>query len=160
MFEAFTRRSRRIVRLAWPILILALVVPAAAKPHNHNGKGKEYKEYKQKGSKGKQESVRVVFVPVHRQKIREYFIVHQTSLPRYYYSDLDELPPGIQRQLIVGRPLPPGLAKRMYPFPPSLDEVLGPPPPCCDRVIIGRNGYLVDRTTNLILDILSNLIFR
>lgn len=162
MLRANHHGPRRIALIAWPILVLALAFPASASSgpkqgyyqhdnhhHRHHGKGKGNKH---------QEQVRVIFVPVHREKIREYFIVHQRDLPPYYYSDLGAFPPGIQRQLVVGRPLPPGIA--MYPFPPSLDEVLGPPPPCCERVVIGRNAYLIDKNSNVILDILSNLIFR
>jgi len=161
MLRAIHHGPRRIAFIVWPILVVALAFPvsASSEPKQEYRHHDQHHHGKRKGNKHN-EQVRVIFVPVHREKIREYFIVHQRDLPPYYYSDLGAFPPGIQRQLIVGRPLPPGLARRAYPFPHNLDAILGPPPPCCERVIIGRNAYLVDRNSNLILDILSNLIFR
>jgi hypothetical protein len=158
MLQAFTHGARRRTILAWPILALALALalPALATPsYAHPGKGKG------KGKGHKNEKVRVVFVPVQQTRIREYFVVHRRDIPAYYYNDdFDDLPPGIRRQLILNGTLPPGLEDRIRPFPVGLDEVLGPPMPGYRRVIIGRNAYLVDTATNVIVDILTNAITR
>ena len=151
MLSAFTRAPRAVALLAWLILLLLPPFPALARPHQHH---RAYRKVH------RHEAVRVVFVPVHQTRIREYFVVHRHDLPVYYYQDLDNLPPGLRRQLIVNGYLPRGLDRRIRPFPPRLDEVLGPPPSCCRRVIIGRDAYLIDRTSNLIVDIFANAIGR
>ena len=149
MNPRFMRVPRRSALAAWLILLLLLPFPALAGPRHHHRHQKVHKH-----------KTVVIFVPAHHTRIREYFVVHRRHLPAYYYQDLDDLPPGIRKQLIRNGHLPPGLERRIHPFPSELDVVLGPPPPCCRRVIIGRDAYLIDRKSNLILDILSNLIYR
>jgi len=150
MLEAFTRGPLRVAVAVLSILFFTLALPVTASSHKRHVRWKRHKH--------KHEVV--VFVPAHHTRIREYFVVHRRQLPAYYYQDLDDLPPGIRKKLIRQGYLPPGLEKRIHPFPRELDVVLGPPPPCCRRVIIGRDAYLVDRTTNLIVDILANVIGR
>jgi len=148
MNPCFMRVPRRSALAAWLILLLLLPFPALAGPRHHHRHRKVHKHEV------------VVFVPAHHTRIREYFVVNRRHLPVYYYQDLDDLPPGIRKKLIRQGYLPPGLERRIHPFPRELDVVLGPPPPCCRRVIIGRDAYLIDRTTNLIVDILANVIGR
>ncbi len=100
---------------------------------------------------------RIIVGHDHHVKVREYFVVHRAQLPRYYY-EVQPLPPGLQRHLVVTGHLPPGLEKRyIHPFPPALEVIIGPPPPGTRRVIIGHNAYLVEDRTGLILDILANI---
>ncbi|HXT87244.1 MAG TPA: hypothetical protein VN745_09495 [Verrucomicrobiae bacterium] len=65
----------------------------------------------------------------------------------------DELPPGLERQLVVRGELPPGLRRKMHPCPPELVRELPPPPPDCAHVLIGGHIVLLNRRTNIVLDI-------
>src|SRR6266567_2341894 len=49
--------------------------------------------------------------------------------------------------------LPPGLQKRLQPCPEELERRLTPPPPDCAHVLIGGHIVLVNRRTNVVLDI-------
>jgi len=65
----------------------------------------------------------------------------------------DQLPPGLERQLRVRGTLPPGLQKKIQPCPVELVRRLPPPPPYCDHVLIGGHIVLLNRRTNIVLDI-------
>ncbi len=63
------------------------------------------------------------------------------------------LPPGLAKQLHRRGILPPGL-RRNY-LPPGLSSRLPGLPPGQARVLVGNDVLLIQRTTGLILDILS-----
>jgi len=65
----------------------------------------------------------------------------------------DELPPGLERQLVVRGTLPPGLRKQMRSCPRDLVRLLPPPPPDCRHVVIGGHIVLLNRRTFMVLDI-------
>ena len=65
----------------------------------------------------------------------------------------DELPPGLERQLVVRGQLPPGLRRKMHPCPPELVRELPPPQTDCAHVLIGGHIVLLNRRTNIVLDI-------
>jgi len=69
----------------------------------------------------------------------------------------EELPPGLQRQLVRNGKLPPGLEKKIQPLPPVLIARLPPIPDNRTRVIIGGNVILMDKTTSVIVDILVGI---
>jgi hypothetical protein len=69
----------------------------------------------------------------------------------------EELPPGLQRQLVRNGTLPPGLEKKIQPLPPVLVAKLPPLPDNRTRVIIGGNVILLDKTTSVIVDILVGI---
>jgi hypothetical protein len=64
------------------------------------------------------------------------------------------LPPGIQKNLARGKPLPPGIAKR---YPPDDLLVRLPPRPGYERVIVGNDVLLVAAATGVILDVLVDV---
>lgn len=66
------------------------------------------------------------------------------------------LPPGLQRQLQRNGRLPPGLEKKA--FPRNLRVQLPAPLQGTERVIIGNDAVLIDRATNVILDIMLDVI--
>ena len=89
-----------------------------------------------------------------RQAARGWYDEHQGHLPPGL-AKKNQLPPGLQRQLIVRGTLPPGLQKRLQPVPQDLEVRLAPPPPECAHVLIGGNIVLLNRRTNLVVDIVA-----
>ena len=68
----------------------------------------------------------------------------------------DRLPPGLERQLQRNGRLPPGLEKRQ--FPPELRARLPLPLQGTERVIVGNDAVLIDKATNVILDIIHDVV--
>ena len=68
------------------------------------------------------------------------------------------LPPGLARQLERKGKLPPGLAKRE--LPRRLDNHLPDPWPGTERKIVGNDVVLLEKGTDLILDVLRNVVLR
>ena len=67
----------------------------------------------------------------------------------------DRLPPGLEKQLVRNGTLPPGLQKRFYPVPVELERRLPPPPPDCAHVLVSGHLVLLNRKTNLIVDVFA-----
>lgn len=88
----------------------------------------------------------------HDRDIREWYDDHQTNLPPGL-AKRDQLPPGLEKQLVRRGTLPPGLQKRIQPCPPDLERRLPPPPPDSAHVVIGGHIVLLNRKTNLVIDI-------
>lgn len=68
------------------------------------------------------------------------------------------LPPGIAKNLARGKPLPPGIAKQH--LPAGLLAALPPPPKGYERVIVDGRVLLVEIATQVIHDILTDLIIK
>ena len=68
------------------------------------------------------------------------------------------LPPGIAKNLARGKTLPPGIAKRY--LPPGLVSALPPPPRGFERVIVDGRVLLVEVATQVVHDVLTDLIVR
>jgi hypothetical protein len=66
------------------------------------------------------------------------------------------LPPGIARNLRRGKPLPPGIAKQV--LPTGLIALLPPPPHGFERVVLAGKILLVEITTQVIHDVLEDVI--
>ena len=65
------------------------------------------------------------------------------------------LPPGIAMNLARGKPLPPGIAKKL--LPSDLLTRL-PSYPGYEYRIVGNDVVLVDTTTNIVTDVLTNIL--
>ena len=87
-----------------------------------------------------------------RQVAHGWYSEHEGHLPPGLVKK-DRLPPGLQRQLDARGTLPPGLQKRIQPVPRDLEVRLAPPPPECQHVVIGGNIVLLNRRTNLVVDV-------
>lgn len=68
------------------------------------------------------------------------------------------LPPGIARNLSRGKPLPPGIAKQH--LPDGLVHALPPPPGGFERVIVDGKILLIEIATQVIHDVLSDIVLR
>jgi hypothetical protein len=65
------------------------------------------------------------------------------------------LPPGIAKNLLRGKPLPPGIAKVF--LPSDLVSEL-PVHPGYEYLLVGKDAVLVDSTTGIVADIISNVL--
>jgi hypothetical protein len=68
----------------------------------------------------------------------------------------DRLPPGLARQLKRHGRLPPGLQKRA--LPKDLQDRLPDAPEGTERAIVGNDVVLIQKGTNLVLDILKGVL--
>ena len=68
------------------------------------------------------------------------------------------LPPGIARNLARGKPLPPGIAKQQ--LPDGLVHALPAPPRGYERIIVDGKLLLVEVSTQVIHDILTDIVLR
>ena len=68
------------------------------------------------------------------------------------------LPPGIAKNLARGKPLPPGIAKQH--LPDGLVHALPAPPRGYERLIIDGRVLLVEIATQVIHDILTDIVLR
>jgi hypothetical protein len=87
-----------------------------------------------------------------REVIGGWYDEHRGQLPPGL-AKKDRLPPGLEKQLVRRGTLPPGLQKRLQPCPEELERRLPPPPPDCAHVVIGGHLVLLNRRTNIIVDI-------
>lgn len=101
-----------------------------------------------------------------RDERRDYYRDdHRHAADNWYVAHQKHLPPGLAKK----RGVPPGLAKKMvrgyyiepeyrtyiYPAPVELVRVLPPPPPHCQHVFVGGQLVLLNRNTNLVVDIMA-----
>lgn len=110
-----------------------------------NGKGKGHNKHGD-DDEGEQ------YYKDHDRDIRGWYDEHQSDLPPGL-AKKDRLPPGLERQLVRRGSLPPGLQKRIQPCPEELERRLPPPPPDCQHVLIGGHIVLLNRQTNIVVDI-------
>ena len=90
----------------------------------------------------------------HREAIRGWYSENANHLPPGL-AKKDRLPPGLEKQIVRNGTLPPGLQKRFYPAPVELERQLPPPPPDCAHVLISGHIVLLNRKTNLIVDVFA-----
>ncbi len=68
------------------------------------------------------------------------------------------LPPGIARNLVRGKPLPSGIAKKY--LPEGLRQLLPAPPHGYERIIVDGKVLLVEIATRVIHDILADGVLK
>jgi len=68
------------------------------------------------------------------------------------------LPPGIAKNLARGKPLPPGIAKQH--LPDGLVHALPAPPRGYERIIVDGKVLLVEIATQVIHDVLTDIVLR
>ena len=122
---------------------------------NGNGKSKGHEKHEDsKASKNQEKREKHQYKDHDREVARGWYVEHQGHLPPGL-AKRDQLPPGLQRQLIVRGTLPPGLQARVQPVPRDLEVRLAPPPPECAHVFIGGNIVLLNRHTNVVVDVVA-----
>ena len=90
----------------------------------------------------------------HKEDIRGWYSENESHLPPGL-AKKDRLSPGLEKQLVRNGTLPPGLQKRFYPVPVELERRLPPPPPDCAHVLVSGHIVLLNRKTNLIVDVFA-----
>ena len=100
-------------------------------------------------------SAHIVFGSTEISIIREYFHEHEYKNTHKKKGE-KSLPPGIARNLGRGKPLPPGIAKQV--LPTGLLNQLPPAPRGFERLIVDGKVLLVEIATQVIHDVLEDLI--
>jgi len=88
----------------------------------------------------------------HDRELHQWYEEHRDHLPPGL-AKWDQLPPGLERQLVVRGTLPPGLRKQMHPCPVEVERYLPPPPEGYVHTIIGGHVVLLNRKTFFVLDV-------
>jgi hypothetical protein len=105
--------------------------------------------------------VQVVFSNGEASVIRAYYRDHaapQNGKGKGMGKAGKSLPPGIAKNLQRGKPLPPGIAKQI--LPSGLIHLLPPPPHGFERVALAGKILLVEIATQVIHDVLEDVILR
>ena len=101
-------------------------------------------------------SVQVVFGHDEIAIIHDYFKDHKDQ-KNHKSKGKKSLPPGIARNLQRGKPLPPGIAKQA--LPSGLLDVLPAAPRGYERIVVGGKVLLVEIATQVIHDIIEDIVF-
>lgn len=90
--------------------------------------------------------------------IRAFYEHHQQSGESSKKKGRGSLPPGVAKNLGRGKALPPGIAKQV--LPGELVGTLPPVPGGYERVIVDGKILLVEIATQVIHDVLTDIILR
>ncbi|MGB7848547.1 MAG: hypothetical protein WBL63_23240 [Candidatus Acidiferrum sp.] len=131
-------------------------IPTLALDNDHgNGQGHGKGHNKHHDDEGDD---RDYYYKHHEREIHGWYSENQGHLPPGL-AKKDRLLPGLEKQLVRRGTLPPGLQKRMYPCPVELERRLPSPPPDCAHVLIGGHIVLLNRRTNLVVDVFHLELF-
>jgi hypothetical protein len=133
--------------VAFAVWIFMLTSNFALAQGHGNGHGKGHEKH---GDDGDQDEG--YYKDHDRETMRGWYDEHENNLPPGL-AKRDRLPPGLEKQLVRRGTLPPGLQKRLQPCPEDLERRLPPPPPECAHVLIGGHIVLLNRRTNVVVDI-------
>lgn len=92
------------------------------------------------------------------QIIRAYYEHHNAKPKPGGKKGRGALPPGIAKNLGRGKALPPGIAKQV--LPNELISRLPPAPRGYERIIVDGKILLVEIATQVIHDVLTDIVFR
>ncbi len=141
-------------------LLASLLFAVPVNARVQKGKSKSAHEAHEKGD-GAAITVNVrVFGEIQETTIRAWFSNQKNlgNLPPGL-ANRGQLPAGLERQMVRNGHLPPGLEKHLHPLPLDLEDSLPELPEGVVRVIIGVDIVLIDKTSNLILDIVREVFF-
>jgi len=136
-------------------LACALTTGIAAAQGNGKGKGHNKKQDDQGQNGG---YVQYGFGPHDRELITAYYSNHTQGLPPGLAKRGGNLPPGLEKHLERNGTLPPGLQKKLEPCPVELERQLPPLPVEYGRAVIGAHIVVVNKNTNVIVDIFKDVV--
>jgi hypothetical protein len=129
-------------------LLFLCGTPAWAQGHGH---GKGHDKDKHEDDRDDRDAYRYSH---HEEAIRGWYAERGEHLPPGL-AKKDRLPPGLEKQLVRNGTLPPGLEKRFHPVPVELERQLPAPPADCTHVLVGGHLVLLNRKTNLVVDVFA-----
>ncbi|MDX1384842.1 MAG: hypothetical protein R3190_14410 [Thermoanaerobaculia bacterium] len=148
-------------RLSLALGVLALLVGAASASAD-NGQGKD--KGKGKGKKGGSDveisaAVSFTFGDADIREIRAWFgdPAHVDGLPPGL-AKREQLPPGLERQLVRNGTLPPGLEKKLHRLPRSLRRRIAEPPDGVRLLYRHDRVLAVHVKSSKILDIVADIV--
>jgi hypothetical protein len=137
---------KRTIRFAgWFSALFLLISPAALAQGKGHGKGHDKDKHDDEDRYGN-------YYEHDRDYIHSWYGEHEGHLPPGL-AKKDQLPPGLEKQLVVRGTLPPGLQKKIQPCPEDLARRLPPPPPDCENVLVGGHIVLLNRVNFQIVDV-------
>ena len=140
------------------LLASALVAMPAFSQGNSQGHGKGKGHNKHQDSDEQGEGSKYVFGVHEREIITHYYSNRGSNLPPGLAKRGGDLPPGLQKHLERNGTLPPGLQKRLEPCPVELERQLPPLPAEYRRAVIGAHIVVVNKKTNVIVDIMKDVV--
>jgi hypothetical protein len=93
-----------------------------------------------------------------REVIATYYSKHGSGLPPGLAKRNGNLPPGLEKQLERNGTLPPGLQKKLQPCPVEIIRELPPLPPTYQRSVIGAHIVVFNKNTNIIVDVMKDVV--
>jgi hypothetical protein len=143
------------------MLLLAAALMAAvsgsASSQKGKGKGPEKETAGDHDKSGNTVAASVSITKADRELITGWFHNNLAGLPPGL-AKREQLPPGLQKQLVKNGTLPPGLQKKVQPLPAALEHQLPPLPTGYQRVMVGGSVVLMNQKTKLIVDVLYDAI--
>jgi len=137
-----------------------LACSLTAVPAGSQGKGKGHDKHDSDDDdrgKGKKKA-KHEFDDQDREVITSYYSERPSNLPPGLAKRGGNLPPGLEKQLQRNGTLPPGLQKRMQPCPVELERRLPPVETGYTRGVIGAHLVIYNRNTNVIVDIMKDVV--
>jgi hypothetical protein len=133
-------------------LILCVGLMPAYADHGDKGHGREHGNGNAYGHEKHDADDNRRYYRDHDRDLHDWYRAHYHHLPPGL-AKRDNLPPGLERQLVLRGTLPPGLRREMHPCPVEVVRYLPPPPPGYMHTVIGGHIVLVNRRTFFVLDV-------
>ncbi len=146
----------------WKLLLAVTLITAAggyAASQKEKGKGTEKanKTATAQDKGGSAVAVSVSITKADRELITGWFHNNLAGLPPGL-AKREQLPPGLQKQLVKNGTLPPGLEKKLQPLPAALEHQLSPLPSGYQRVMVGASVVLMNGKSRLVADVFYDAI--
>jgi hypothetical protein len=145
--------------VASALAVALLSVPALAQGNSQgHGKGKGHNKQQDDDDNDGGKHGKYGFGKHDREIISGYYANRGSSLPPGLAKRGGNLPPGLEKHLERNGTLPPGLQKRIEPCPEELERQLPPLPADYRRAVIGAHIVVLNRNTNVIVDIMKDVV--
>ena len=147
----------------WVVFAGFLACPVSVAPAlaQGNGSGKAKGHGKHGGDNADAQTqvyVKYGFGAHDREVITHYYENRSSGLPPGLAKRGGNLPPGLEKHLERNGTLPPGLQKKLQPCPVELERELPPLPADYHRAVIGASIVILNRHTNVIVDIMKDVV--